>query len=65
MKLKELGSVLYSVCGHVQFATLWSTVTGDDIITGCSIDYAVKNYPEVEVRRIVADDFTLILEIAE
>lgn len=65
MKLKDLAKVLYSTHGWIQRATLWSATTGEDIITGCSIDYAIKHYPEVMVLRILAEKDTLILEIAE
>lgn len=65
MKLKELKSILYSTHGGIQWATLWSTTTGEDIINGCSVDYAVKNYPEALVVRILAIDDTLVFEIAD
>ena len=63
MKLKDLKEVLYSQTGNIQFAIVWDYNTMQDLENGCSVDYAVKEYGEKELKQITATDDKLILTI--
>lgn len=63
MQIKDLKSILYSTTGNVQFAVVYDSKTFTDIIDGCSIDYAVKEYGDYELKRIQADGNKLVLTI--
>lgn len=63
MKLKELEGVLYSNHGYLQTAIVYDVSQDLDIVDGCSIDYAVKEYAERECVRITAEDNNIVLHI--
>lgn len=63
MKLKELSSVLYSTHGNIQFAIVYDITNHVEIMKGCSIDYAVKNFEDKKVRHITADGNYLVITI--
>ena len=63
MKLKELKSILYSSRGSVQFAIVYDQEKNTDLASGCSIDYAVKEYGERELKRIEAFENQLLIII--
>lgn len=61
MKLKDLAPVLRSTFGNIQFAIVYDETTLSDIADGCSVDYAVKHYPDLTLDRITAYGNYLIL----
>lgn len=52
MKLKELKEVLYSRTGEIQQAIIYNLNENKDVEYGCSIEFAMVNYGEYEVKRI-------------
>lgn len=63
MTLKDMKSVLYSSRGNVQFAIVYDSEKNIDIENGCSIDYAVEKYGDLNVKRIEAYENQLLLTI--
>lgn len=63
IKLKDLKDVLYSTTGNIQRAVVWDMTNNKDIMDGCSIDYAVKEYGEYPLRHIEATDNKIVLSI--
>jgi hypothetical protein len=63
MKLKELKSILYSTHGYVQFAIVYDIEKNTDIENGCSIEYAIKNHGEKEVKHIQAFEHQLVISV--
>lgn len=63
MKIKDLTPVLYSTRGSVQFAVVYDQEQNCDIASGCSIDHAVKEYGERELKRIEAVGDQLLLTV--
>lgn len=63
MKLKDLKDVLTSERGSVQFAVVYDYNTNVDLSVGCSIEHAVVNYGEYEVKRIGAFNNDLIITV--
>lgn len=51
MKLKELKSILHSNTGQIQMAIVYDIDNNKDLASG-SIEYAMKEYGEMEVNRI-------------
>ena len=52
MKLKELESILISPRGSISRAIVYDLETDTELEYGCSVEYAVANYGEREVKRI-------------
>lgn len=52
MKLKDLKPILHSTTGVIQRAIIYDLEKDEDIKYGCSIEYAIVNYGECEVKRI-------------
>ena len=63
MKLNELKTVLYSDRGHIQFAIVYDSATNADIENGCSIEYAINQYGEKEIKHIQAFENQLVITI--
>lgn len=63
MKLKDLKSILFSTHGCIQSAIVYDRAKNTDIISGCSVDYAVENFGECEVKRIQADCNYLVITV--
>ena len=63
MKLCELKDILCSGRGSIQIAIVYDTETNKDIEVGCSIDYAVLEYGNREVKRIQAHSNYLVIWI--
>lgn len=63
MKLKDLKDVLHSQTGNIQFAIVWDYNTMKDLENGCSVDYAVTEYGERELKRVCADGGMVVLEV--
>lgn len=62
-KLKDYADVLYSTRNFVIFAVVYDTATRKDILSGCTIECAIEEYGEREVKRIYPEDNTLIIII--
>lgn len=62
-KLCELKDILCSGRGSIQMAIVYDTETNKDIEVDCSIDYAVLEYGNREVKRIQADNGYLVISI--
>lgn len=62
MKLKDLQGILYSSRGCTQFAILYDSKTGEDIVTA-SIDHIVAKYGEKEIKHIEASENKLIITV--
>ena len=52
MKLRDLTDILQSPRGHIQWCIVYDWGNNKDIDNNCSIEYAVKNYGDRDVRRI-------------
>lgn len=52
MKLKDLTLCLYSQSGAIQWAIVYDYNLNEDLEYGCSVEYAIANYGEHEVRRV-------------
>lgn len=63
MKLKDLKDVLVSERGSVQSTIVYDYNTNVDLIVGCSVEHAVANYGEYEVKRIGAFNNVLIITV--
>lgn len=63
MQIKELKSVLYSQTGNIQQAIVYDLAKNKDLENGCSIDYAVKEYGDIELKHIQADKNMIVLVI--
>lgn len=63
MKLKELSGILYSNRDGIQSAIVYEQSTNTDLIDGCSIDYAVEEYAEREVKHIQAYKDKLVITV--
>ena len=63
MKLKDLASVLYSTRGSIQFSIVYDSNANADIEAGCSVEYAVEQYGERELKHIQAFENQLVLTI--
>lgn len=63
MQVKELKSVLYSLRGCVQFAIVYDYTQNADLVSGCSVEYAIKEYGERELHRISASDNLIIISV--
>ena len=51
MKLKDLKSILFSTHGCIQSAIVYDKAKNADIISGCSVDYAVENFGECNYQK--------------
>lgn len=63
MKLNTLKPILFSSRGNIQFAIVYDSNKHADVENGCSIEYAVKNYGECEVKHIEAFENQLVITI--
>lgn len=64
MKLNEFKPILRSIgMGAVQWAIVWDSEKCEDIVNGCSIEYAIANFGECEVQRISAYESKLVIEL--
>lgn len=64
MKLKDLKPVLYSHgMGCILWTILWDTETCKDIANGCSVEWAIANYGDSEVKRISAYESNIVIEL--
>lgn len=63
MKLNELKGVLTSSMDKIQSAIIFSITERKDIVSGCSVEYAIKNYGEKELLQIQADNDSIVLTI--
>ena len=63
MKLKDLAVVLRSSTGAMQEAVVYDLDTNQDLASGCSVDYAVKHYGDMELDRITAYGHSLVLSV--
>lgn len=63
MKLKDLSPVLRSTTGAMQEAVVHDLDSAQDLAAGCSVDYAVKHYGEMELDRITAYGHCLVLSV--
>lgn len=63
MKLKDLTDIIYSTRNNITFVTIYSRNEGKDILSDSTIEYAIEEYGEREVKRIYPEDNTLIIII--
>ncbi len=52
MKLKDLKGIIYSDRDGVEMVIVYNANTFKDIENSCSIEYAIKEYGDYEVKRI-------------
>jgi hypothetical protein len=52
MKLNDIKLLLHSTTGAIQRAIVYDYENNQDVEHGCSVEYAVANYGECEVKRI-------------
>lgn len=63
MKLNAFKDVMYSSRDSIQSTILYDSKTFKDIVNGCSIEYAIENYGDHEVKRIMAENGYIIIGI--
>lgn len=63
MKLKDLKGIIYSNRDGVEIVIVYSTNTFKDIENGCSIEYAIEQYGDYDVKRITHDYGCLVIGI--
>lgn len=63
MKIGDLKDIAYSNHGCVQFAVLYDYNSQKDVENGCTVDYLIREYSELELYRIQAVDDLLVLEV--
>ena len=62
-KLKDYADVIYSTRNNITFVTIYSRNEGKDILSDSTIEYAIEEYGEREVKRIYPEENTLIIII--
>lgn len=62
-KLKDYADVLYSTRDFVIFAVIYDSTTREDVLSGCTVECAIKEYGEKEVKRIIPEDNELVIII--
>ena len=63
MKLKELKGIMHSSTGWIQLAIVYDLMAKKILEDGCTIEYAIENYGEKEIKNIQADGDCLVLTI--
>lgn len=63
MILRDLKGILYSNTGNIQFATVYDIDSDADLESGCSVEYAINHYGNMEVKRIQAYGNELIINL--
>lgn len=63
MKVGDLKGIAYSSTGNIQFATVYDIDSDADLESGCSVEYAIKHYGDMEVKRIQAYGNELIINL--
>lgn len=63
MKIKDLKSIIYSKTGDIQFVIIYDWATNTDIANECSMEYAICNYGDKEVKRITAYENNIVITI--
>lgn len=63
MKIKDLKGIIRSGHGDIQSTIIWSIRERKDIINGCSIEYAIKNYGELEMENVRAFDDNIVISV--
>ena len=61
MKLNKLSGILHSGRGNIQMAIVYDTSSCADIESGCSIEYAIEQYGDREVKQIQAEANYLVI----
>ena len=63
MRLSELSGILRSETGSIQWAIVYDDEKHCDVESGCSVEYAIKNYGEREVKRLQAFEDQIVITI--
>lgn len=63
MTLTSLKSILYSTRGTIQSCVVYDMDNNIDLLDGCSIEHAIQQYGEAEVKHIQAYNNDLIITI--
>lgn len=63
MKLKDLKGIIRSSRDGVEMVTIYSEKTFDDINSSCSIEYAIEEYGNYEVKRVTHESNALAIGI--
>lgn len=61
-KLKDYADVIFSTRDFVVFVVIYDTTTRKDILS-CTIEYAIEEFGEKEVKRIIPEDNNLVIYI--
>ena len=62
-KLKDYADVIYSTRDFVVFVIIYDTETRKDVLFNCTIECAIEEYGEREVKRIIPEDNELVIII--
>ena len=60
-KLKDYTDVIYSTRDFVVFVIIYDTATRKDVLFNCTIECAIEEYGEREVKRIIPEDNELVI----
>lgn len=62
-KLKDYADVIYSTRDFVVFVIIYDTARREDVLSNCTIECAIEEYGEREVKRIIPEDNELVIII--
>ena len=60
-KLKDYADVIYSTRDFMVFVIIYDTATRKDVLFNCTIECAIEEYGEREVKRIIPEDNELVI----
>ena len=61
--LKDYADIIYSTRDFVVFVIIYDATTKKDVLSDCTIEYAIEKYGEREVKRIIPKDNELVIII--
>ena len=59
--LKDYADIIYSTRDFVVFVIIYDTATRKDVLFNCTIECAIEEYGEREVKRIIPEDNELVI----
>lgn len=62
-KLKDYADVIFSTRDFVVFVVIYDTTTRKDILSNCTIECAIEEFGEKEVKRIIPEDNKFIIYV--
>lgn len=63
MKFVDLSAVRFSYQWDIQHCIVWEQETDKDLVNGCSVEYAIEHFANMEIKRISVADGMLIFTV--